>query len=148
MKLTPMGLILAAALVGCAGVQEGSFSAGTGLLGDGTGYQPLVMYTMPTSTCHPPSFVAGFKEAYVLSWNQLVNTKIDQYTVELSKQGANADAQKNLALYQARVIGAKPGASRAAAAQSDRCLLQSYQNGKDAGVKESEEKWKRLAEQG
>lgn len=143
-----MGLILAAALAGCAGVQDGSFSAGTGLLGDGTGYQPLVMYTMPTSTCHAPAFVDGFKESYVQSWNQRVNTKIEQYTAELSKPGANADAQKNLALYQARVIGTKPGASRAAAYQSDRCPQQSYQSGKDAGMKEAEQKWMRLAEQG
>jgi len=140
------GLILVAALSGCAGVeQQGSFERGAGLLGDGSGYQPLVMVKMPLSTCDHPAFVLGFKHSYVQRWNQQVNAKIIEYTEATSKPQSGAAAQNKLALYKSRLIGASAEVGQAA--YTSRCPAESYKNGQAEGARKADENLNLLAQQ-
>ncbi|WP_338416399.1 hypothetical protein [uncultured Sphaerotilus sp.] len=94
------------------------------------------MVTMPTSTCDLPAFVLGFKDSYVLHWNQQVSTKIAQHSADMLKPSPEGAAQNSPSTYQALLIGASPAGGQTTF--PNRCRSQSYVNGQAAGVKKAE----------
>ena len=156
-----------AALTGCASLQEvndslrktnaalsGASSRQAGKLGDGSGYQPVLNIAVPGGVCHQQAFMDGFKDSYLLNWNQFVGTKVAHYTAETMKPNHSAAAKKNLALYQSRVIGAKKYIGHAMTYQLDasslnanNCPYQSYQKGQSAGMNAVSADWKDLVAQ-
>ncbi len=168
-KFALIGLV--AALAGCAGLQDGlknvndslksanatlagAHSAAVGQLGDGSGYQPALNVAVPAGVCNQQAFIDGFKDSYLVSWNQQVGTKVAQYTAEASQAHASAAAKQNLALYKARMIGAKKYVGHAmdykldvSSFNADNCPYRSYQKGQSAGMDAVASDWKALVAQ-
>jgi hypothetical protein len=81
---------------------------------DGTGYQPIRSIEVPADVCDKDALVDGYKESYVLSWNEFVNAKVRQFSPNKVKakgkaRPAEMSSVQNLALYKSYLIGTSQG---------------------------------------
>lgn len=150
-KLVLVGVVVSV-LAGCANLQDlndslkktnaalsGATSRPVGQLGDGTGYQPVFNIDMPGGVCNQQAYVDGFKDAYILNWNQFVDTKISLFSAQ-SRNGVRT-AKQNLALYKSRVIGTKGYLGHQmdykmnlSSFNADNCPYLSYTKGQNGGM--------------
>lgn len=80
-------------------------------VGQAPGYRAQIAVTPPWDVCDKPAFLEGVKKGYVDTWNQKVSDRTGYYRLRVSNRPGDADAKKNLAIYQNKTIS-KNGLAR------------------------------------
>jgi len=147
-----VSVLLTALLAGCANQLQdvndslkkvndalsGASSVPVGALGDGSGYQPNFNVSVPGTVCNRQAYLDGFKDSYLVQWNQFVDGKQTMYRTMAKQDQRNAPAKQNADLYKSRQIGAMRYMGHQADYPPDftanNCAYRSYVAGQTAGL--------------